>query len=399
MNWKKSLLICFVILLSGGILTALIFSTEPTAGRTEATKESSMLVDVVKVERGNFTPVISAVGVVEPAKDVILSPRVNGEVTDQSDEFTPGGFVEKGETLLQIDSTDYYNALLQQESELRQARSDLDIELGQQNIAEEEFQQYQDSLTEENEALFLRQPQLNAARAQVESAQAGVQQADLDLQRTQINAPFDAYILTRNVNEGSQVSAGADLGRLVGIEAYWVEAAIPLSKLRWISFPENNGERGSEVRIRDRTAWPEDEYRTGYLYKLLGALEDQTRLAQVLVTVPDPLATEPEHADKQAMMIGSYVEAAIQADELENVVRLNRDYIRSNNKVWVMEQEELSIRDIEIEFQDAEYAYITNGLNDQDQVITTNLATVTEGAPLQLANPDSISETTPENVE
>jgi hypothetical protein len=78
----------------------------------------------------------------------------------------------------------------------------------------------------------------------------------------------------------------------------------------------------------------------------------------------------------------------IQAEPLENVVRLNRDYVRSDETVWVMEDGELQIRDATIVFRDATHAYVAEGLNDGDQVVTTNLSTVRDGAPLRLEGSD-----------
>jgi len=83
-------------------------------------------------------------------------------------------------------------------------------------------------------------------------------------------------------------------------------------------------------------------------------------------------------------MIGSYVETQLRGKALPNVVRLDRDYVRDGETVWVMEDNALSIRDVEIVVRDAHYAYIDDGLSDGDQVVTTNLATVTDGAPLRL---------------
>lgn len=389
MNWKKTLLICLFILFVGGAVTILIFSTEPTASRSGATKETAMLVDIINVQRGTFQPTIEATGTVQPSQDITLSPRVGGEIIRLSENFTPGGYVQMGEMLLQIDPSDYRNLLQQRRSELQQAESDLTIEMGRQNVAEQDYELLDDSLTIDNRSLVLREPQLNTARAIVESAEAAVRQAELDLERTTIKAPFDAYIISRNANVGSQVAPGDNLGRLVGLENYWVVATIPQSKLRWITIPDGNEEKGSDVRIRNRTAWEEDEYREGYLYKLVGALEDQTRMARVLVNVPDPHRYQAENPNAPPLMIGSFVETVIQAEELADVIRINRDYIRQDNTVWVMENEELRIRDVEIIFRDADYAYITNGLNDGDQVVVTNLTTVVDGSPLRLEESDS----------
>lgn len=389
MSWKKSLLISLGILLAGVLVTTLIFSTEPTAKRAGATQQTAMLVDVTTVKKGTYRPTIQVMGTVEPAQDINLSPQVSGKVIGLGQGFTPGGYVEKGDTLLQIDPSDYRYTLQQRKSDLRQATSDLTLEMGLQQAARKEFKSYGDSLSKENRARVLRQPQLKAAKARVQAAEAAVEQAKLNLKRTTVTAPFDAHILSRNVNIGSQVAAGDNLGRLVGLGEYWVEATVPVSNLQWITVPDNNSQ-GAKVKLRNRTAWPSDTYRTGYIHKLLGALGQQTRMARILITVPDPQAYHSD-ADLPRLMIGSFVEANIRTQQLEDVIRLNRDFIREEETVWVMQDEKLDIRDVEILFRDTKYAYINKGLNPNEKVVTTNLSTVTDGAPLRLEASDSAS--------
>jgi RND family efflux transporter MFP subunit len=330
---KKTLLICCGILLAGIGLTALTFFTEPTATRINATRKTAMLVEVTKVQRGDYRPIIVAMGTVEATQDITLSPRVGGEVMSRAQAFTPGGFVDKGEPLLQIDPADYRNTLQERKSELRQAVSDLNVEMGRQNVAMKDYQLLDESLAAEFESLVLRKPQLNSARAKVEAARATVNQAELELERTKIKAPFRAHILSRNVSVGSQVSPRDNLGRLVGLDSYWVVTTVPLSKLPWLSFPRADDEKGSNVQIRNRVAWPEETYRTGYLHRMVGALEEQTRMARVYVSVPDPLSHQAESSGLPPLMIGAFVETSIQAETIKDVIRIDRDYVRANNTV------------------------------------------------------------------
>lgn len=392
MNWQKTLLISILVLAAGGAVTAFIFSTEPTAQRTGATKETAMLVDVARAEQGSFRPVVTVTGTVEAARDIVLSPRVSGQVVRRAPAFTPGGFVQEGDTLLQIDPADYRNRLEQSRSDLHRAQADLKLEEGQQYVARQQYKLREDSLPEAKRALVLREPQLRTARAAVEAARAAVTQARLELQRTTITAPFDAHIIDRSANVGSLVSPGDNLARLAGTETYWVAATVPLSKLRFLAFSEEGRSRGSEVRIRDRTSWEPGASRTGYLYRRVGALGPQTRMARVLIEVPEPLAKEPP------MMIGAFVEARIQARELENIIRLKRDFLRKDETVWVMEDGKLRIRPVDIVFRDAEYAYISSGLEKDDRVVTTNLSTVVDGAPLRLEGADDSSDSPAEQA-
>ena len=392
MSTKKILIICFGILLFAVIVTYFIFSTEPTASSEGATKKTAMLIDVVKAEQGDFRPVIEATGTVQPVEEVMLSPQVSGQVIRRSPEFIPGGFVKKGAVLLQIDPSDFRNTLELRKSDLLQAKTDLNMEMGRQEVAEQDLELAGvDSLSANQRSLVLRQPQLDAIKARVKAAEAAVAQAELELSRTTIRAPFDAHILSQNVTVGSQVTPGDQLGRLVGSEQYWVNLTVPVDKLQWLSFPKSNNETGSTVQIRN-SGWPKDIYRTGYLDKQVGALDDQTRLARVLVRVNDPLARKDTTNIQRELIIGGFVEAEVQAREIENVVRLNRDYLRTNQTVWVNEDGELSIREVEIILTDAKYAYISKGLEQGENIITTNLSVVSEGAKLRTKAPETSSE-------
>ncbi|MFW6081688.1 MAG: hypothetical protein ACOC7W_07225, partial [Desulfosalsimonas sp.] len=63
--------------------------------------------------------------------------------------------------------------------------------------------------------------------------------------------------------------------------------------------------------------------------------------------------------------------------------RINRDYVRKDNTVWVMKDGKLDIRDPEIVFKDPEHVYIKQGVKDGEQVVTSGLATVAQGARLR----------------
>ncbi|WP_276165413.1 efflux RND transporter periplasmic adaptor subunit [Zobellia alginiliquefaciens] len=398
MNNKKILWICLAILGVGIVMTILIFSTEPEAKQEGASVETAMLVDVISVKKGTFQPVIVATGTVQPVEDVNLSPLVSGQVIRRDPAFTPGGFVKKNQVLLQIDPADYRNTLELRKSEFMQSQTTLDTEMGRQQIAEQDLKLISDDslfgnnpLSEEERQLVLRKPQLNAVKANISAAKAAVDQAQLDLERTTIRAPFDAHILSQNVTKGALVAQGDNLGRIVGVDHYWVLATVPIAKLQWLSFPNGNSEKGASVRIENSSAWANDAFREGYLDKQIGALDDQTRLARVLVKVADPLATKKELKGKPKLMIGTFVEVKIQADSVTDVVRVNRDHIRNNETVWVMKEKKLEIRKVTIDLTDDTHAYISEGLEDDEKVVVTDLSTVSNG--IELRTSDDASET------
>lgn len=370
-----------IIIAISAVLVFLIYSTEPTAEREAATKKTDILVDVVQVKLGNYNPRIEGLGTVEAAQDIALRPRVNGYVTNISESFIPGGFVNEGDILLEIDHADYENMVQQMESALAQAKSELDIEQGRQNVAEKEYDLLKQTLGDENKSLVLRKPQLSVARANVKSAQAMLNQSKLDLERTSIKAPFDAQILSRNANIGSEIDQNMDLARLIGINEYWVIVNIPVAKLQYINFPKN-GEAGARVIIRNRTAWQKGKVREGRVIRLIGALDGQTRLARILVSIKDPLALRPETSGPE-MLVGSIVQTEILGEPLENVFRINRDHLREGDKLWLKRDGKLVVTNATVALKDKEYAYISEGMKDGDLLVTNNLTTVAEGIGLR----------------
>lgn len=385
MSKKKTFIIAGLILLAAAALVVVVFLTEPTAQRESATRETAMLVDVITVERGNYRPVIKTTGTVEPVREISLSPRVSGEIVRRAEVFDPGQSVRAGTLLLKVDDADYQNTYALRKGDLEEARANLTLEKGRQDVAQRDFEQSQLTLSDERKALVLREPQLKTAEAAVMAAESALNQAALDLQRTSVVAPFDALILERNVDVGSLVSPGQELGRLVGTENYWVVAAVPQLRLRWLVFSgDGSVENGAEVKIYNSSAWGAAGYRTGLLQKMVGELEESTRLVKVLISVPDPLGITESREYLPELLIGSFVEVEIEGREIEDVVRLSRDYLRNQNTVWVMHDGKLKIRKVDVELTDAGNAYIKSGLEDGDRVVTTNLATVVEDAPLRV---------------
>lgn len=397
-----STIVCVAILVGSAAAIVVINRTEPTAEQIKATRKSSALVDTVIVERGTFSPSIGVLGTVQAAKDIRLSPRVSGQVLETSEKFVPGGMVEQGDTLLRIDPADFQNAVSIRKSELEQAEASLKIEQGRQSLAKKELELLEDSIADTDRELVLRAPQIASIRAEVSAAKAAVERAQLDLNRSTIVAPFDAQIITQSVNVGSQVSPGDELARLVGTNEYWVSAALPVRSLQWVQFPNEN-ESGSKAVLRNDDGWPSGVHRTGRVARMIGTVDERTRLARVLITVQDPLGKD---SGLPPLILQSLIQVEILGRPIQNVVRLKRDFVRDGDTVWVMKDDMLQIRQCDVTFRDSVYAYIREGLESGDEVVISTLATVAEGVGLRRTSEneseedsgsDSGDDTSPEN--
>lgn len=385
--------ICLIILAASVALIVWINQTEPTAEQITATRKSAALVETITVERGTYTPSLSVLGTVQAAQDIMLSPRVSGQVVELSSKLIPGGMVRAGDLLLRIDPADFENAVSIRGSELEQAEASLEIEQGRQSLARKELALLEGTIDDTNRALVLREPQIASIRAEVNAAKAALERSKLDLERTMIYAPFDAQVLTRSINIGSQVSTSDELARLVGIDEFWIIAAVPVRSLRWLKFPNSKGEEGSIVRLRDPDAWSPGAVRDGRVVRMIGALDQQTRLARVLVSVPDPLGQD---SGGPPLILQTLLDTEIECRPIEDVILLARRYVRDSDTVWVMKDGQLEIREVEVEFRDAHNAYISEGLEHGDKVVISTLATVANGIGLrevgQSADPTETSD-------
>lgn len=369
---------CLAIALVAYGIIQWIYSTQPKAKRVGATKKSAMLVNVIPVSLGNYQPKFITLGKVEAATKIELSPEVSGKIIYRSDKFDPGSYLKKGELLYQIDAIDFKHQIDLRQSELLAAQSELSLELGRQNIAQQELSILETTPKPEQKNLILRQPQLQAVKSKVDFAKAMLDQAKVNLSRTKIFSPFDAFVLNKKADLGSRVSTGQTLGQIVGTEEYRVLATLPLNQLKWL----NIGENGSIAKIYDEIAWGEN-YRKGEVTHLHGVLEKDSRLAQILISIKDPLCLKKEHSQLPKMMLGAMLKVELLGKPIHQVIRLDRRYLRKNNTTWVMNNDLLNIVSLQIALSDENYVYVTSGLKDGDLVITTNLSRVSDGAALR----------------
>lgn len=390
--WKRKFLTwmtCVVLILAALAILYVINATEPTAERESATLRRAMLVEVIEAEQGTFLPKIVETGTVAPAEDILLAPQLGGKVVDIHPDFTPGGFIDAGEVVLRIEAADYENLIAQRESELIEAKTQLALEMGRRQVAERDFELLGERLPSGSNDLVLREPQLAASKNRVKAAEAALEQAQLDLQRTQLRSPFNAQILTRMANLGSQVSQGMPVAEIVGIEQYWVMATVPPAKLPFINFPKGD-EPGATVALYKRGMEGKLSKRTGRLFRLIGELEANTRLARVVIQVEDPLCLEPASAGLVPLLVGEFLEVHIEGKPLEDVVRLPLDYLRKSNTAWIMsEADKLEVRKLEIIFKDSQFAYVSAGISAGEKIITSSLSRVTAGVDLRIEAEES----------
>lgn len=371
------------ILCVGFLGSAYLKSSGPKPQRKPPRKMVS-LVQVMPVQKADETVSVQAMGTVVPARELTLESRVSGEIVWMHPEFAPGGFLKAGEETLRLDPTDYELDLARKKSQVADAAYRLKLELGHQAVAKREWQLLKGNKSAKNADLALRKPHLEKARADLAAAKAELKGAELNLERTRITAPFNAVVRERYVETGSQVASQEKLADLVGTDEYWVQASVPVDRLRWLRIPRTAEEEGSEVAVRYGT---DAQVRTGIVIKLLSDLEAEGRMARLLVSIKDPLDLSNPASDRPPLLIGEYVQVEIQGRELFDVFRIPRSALRDGARVWIAAPDDtLAIREVEPLWRDADTVLLRDGLQIGDRLILSDIAAPVAGMPLRVSD-------------
>jgi RND family efflux transporter MFP subunit len=394
-NLLRLLLPFIVVIISASVAVWMMQSGPKAKPRTKT--RNAVLVDVRPIELGPQTTTVRVMGTVKPQREVALKPRVSGEIIKVGDKLIPGGRFNKGEELLAIDPIDYQLVVRQLASEVARVESDTQVELGRQRVALKEYELLGESVSEVEKTLMLREPQLENNRALLEGTRARLEQAQLDLKRTSVRSPFNAVVMSREVNLGTRVSPSTTLATLVGSDSYWVEAPIPASQLQWISISQEDNDSDSPVRIYDSVAWGPNRSRSGQLVGLTAMVEENGRMAKLLAEIPDPLSLQPTSSEQPKLLLGSYVRVEIEGKLLSKAAAIERDLIHNGDQLWIMDEEDrLDIRTVEIAFRGRGQVLVTGGVNHGERLITTNLPSPVQGMTLRLKEAETPSPTAEE---
>ena len=366
-----------------------LIAIRPTVPKT-APIETSTFVKVLTARLKDERAMISAYGTVKAYQELTVQPEVSGRVVAHHSNLIAGGLIAKGARLLRIDPRNFQVAVEEEKAALAKAKFDIKVELGNQAIAQREWDLLKPSsgeISKLSKQLALRYPHLQEKRAALSAAKSRLQKAQLDLQRTVLTAPFDAVVLSESVEVGQMINVQNTVATLVGTDEFRAQVSIPIHQLDWINFPSAGSTMVARAHIFRELGNGTPLEKNGVVVDLLGEVTKNGRMAQVLISIPDPLELKHKKGERHPLLLGEYVRVEIEGPVIENVIVLPRSTIREGSRVWVKNLENrLEVRTVEIAFSRKDTVLVSQGLNDGDQVIVTQLTAAIPG--LRLMSPE-----------
>jgi len=388
-----------LILIIGSVLVVIALVTwqkSQTAERKTDT-EKAVLVDTIEAEVVSLNFSVNSQGTVRPRTETIVVSEVSGKIVSVAPEFVAGGFFHQGDVLLQIDPSDYEAGLKRAEAALASRKAKLADETARSEQALKDWRNM--GRQGEPSDLALRKPQMADARANVSAAEADVQKARRDLERTRITVPYDGLVRQKAVDIGQYVTLGTRLGVTFAIDTAEVRLPLTNSDLHYLDLPSE-----TEVKNKDKSFPPVTlsvENGAGIsqwqarIIRTEGVVDETSRVIYAVAQIVDPYGVLGQ-SHQQELKIGTFVNAEIQGLPADNVVVLPRYVLRADHTILTVNADnELEILQVTVLRAEPKSVYLSTGIEGGTKVVITSLDAPVPGTKLAIRGADKPIETKP----
>ena len=423
--------LCVLILVIGAGAFR-FFSAMKKPPKEAENAEKAIRVELQTVRFMDKAVIITGTGPAK-AKDMVrIAPEVGGKVIGVHPDLEVGRRISKGEVLFEIDPVNYQSAYDVAAATAAQTRKTIERLKKQQAIdterlstiirnrdlaraeyervrtlfeknnvgtqsgvdrAESAYNQAVDQADQIGLAVDLYPIQIQETYSALESANARLKTAKADLERTKVEAPFDGRVVLKNLDPGQFVQPGAAILTLADDSVLEIHVPIDSRDARdWLRFKKQDGPKdaawfGAVEQVPCEIRWTEDKnghYWEGVLDRVV-AFENKTRTLTVSVKIPAEKALSQDE-DQLPLVEGMFCSVSIPGKIMHGVTELPRWAVSFENTVYVSNDKRLKTLPVKVVRIQGEKAYVSEGLQEGDQVIVTRLTDPLENSLLEAMN-------------
>ena len=388
--------ILFPIIILGALLWASWYLVQMRPDpKAKEMKRKIPFVEIIRAEKKPLRSSILAYGTIQPRTLTTLIAEVPGIIeqvapfaqeSQTNTSFRAGGFFRKGDLLLTIEETDLITMKAEARANLRRAELQL---LQEQEYAKQAKIEWGDRDWNLASDLVKRIPQIEKAVAETKAAEARLTQASRDLNRSQVRAPFEGRILQTMADVGQQVGAGASasLAQIYALNSAEINFALSRSAMNFLGFSDGF-KPSDELSVQVEVLSPEEKVlHTGILDRSEGVVDPRTRLTNLIARV-DKCFANP-YAEKPVsfpLAVGQFVNLRLWGAEV-NVFLIPESAFRTQDSILLVNDENrLVTRKISVIHRANKLAWVTEGLNDGEQICVTPIEIISEGMQINVVN-------------
>ena len=379
-NTAIKAIITIAVLLAAVAAAAGIIMSRPMPEQLSVS-ETTSAIRAMTVVKESLRLKIRSEGTVTPKTQTNVIPEIKGRVTWISPNLVVGGYFQAGDLLVTIDAADYEARTGLAQAQLLRAEAELEHKRF-------EFKRLQ-QLIKDN---LVSQSNLeNAARAHkiakanVIESKINLAQAERDLGRTKITAPFEGMVRSESIDIGQFVQQGAPIASIYASDA--VEVRLPIVNAQLAYLDPANLQRGEldpatapMIRLTARYAGTSFVWR-GQLARTEGEIDAQSRM----ITAVARVRQDNQSPDVPPLQVGAFVAAEIEGQYLNDIVRLPRAALRPNSQVLIIDGDNrLRFRAVNVLRLENDFVLIDSGLESGEVVNLSPIQTVVDGMRVSL---------------
>ncbi len=379
-NTAIKAIITIAVLLAAVAAAAGIIMSRPMPEQLTVS-ETTSAIRAMTVVKESLRLKIRSEGTVTPKTQTNVIPEIKGRVTWISPNLVVGGYFQAGDLLVTIDAADYEARTGLAQAQLLRAEAELEHKRF-------ELQRLQ-TLIKDN---LVSQSNLeNAARAHkiakanVIESKINLAQAERDLSRTKITAPFEGMVRSESIDIGQFVQQGAPIASIYASDA--VEVRLPIVNAQLAYLDPANLQRGEldpatapMIRLTARYAGTSFVWR-GQLARTEGEIDAQSRM----ITAVARVRQDNQSPDVPPLQVGAFVAAEIEGQYLNDIVRLPRAALRPNSQDLIIDGDNrLRFRAVNVLRLENDFVLIDSGLESGEVVNLSPIQTVVDGMRVSL---------------
>jgi RND family efflux transporter MFP subunit len=292
---------------------------------------------------------ISLPGVARPWRSLEVVAEVAGRVMEKNRD--DGMAVERGDVLAVIDQRDYRNAY-------DSARASHETAL----VHEKRFE----ALSRQQ---FITQSQLDDISAQVKTTKAVMETAKLNLERCTIRSPMAGVVDRSHIEEGSFLSVGDPVARVLQMDTLKIEVGIPESDV-----PTVRHLKQFDMTV-DALGGKAFSGQYHYLQKTTDSL---ARLYNLEIRLENPGHEILPDMFVRVVIVKNRDEQGLGVPIYSLVTRNNR------TGVFVEDKGRARFTPVDTGFQDGWKIQVVSGLSPGDQVVVVGHRIIDDGQPVQV---------------
>jgi multidrug efflux pump subunit AcrA (membrane-fusion protein) len=339
-------------------------STERQSNRREAEPEARA-VETKQLAFGDLTLQVEGDGVVESERTLNIVSEAGGVVLFAENDLKDGTFVGAGEVVLRIDSRDVENDLFALRSDFLNAVASVlpELQIDDARIYRRWFD-YFNSLdinksVPELPEITNPQEKIKISTRNIIGLYYAVRNQEILLSKYTIRAPFDGFISSSGIIEGSFVSMGQQLFTLTDPKNLVVTVPLLVEESQVIDF-------STAPRVTVYADEGSDDTRIGRINRKQASVDRNSQTLNVYVSFAN-------NDLNPNFLPGSYVHVSIDGQTLRDVAPLPRHLLDPEDYVYTFEDGSLGRQQFEVAGYQGDNAIVTNTVSDETVIVTTIL--------------------------